>query len=254
MKQLPNVTVLIITYNRRAELKQTLKALYNYLYYDGIIRYLIADDCTGGTYRDDVLSDVGAARMSEETKFISTPHNSGWAGNFNHAYSHVTDDFVLLIEDDYIATENIDISPYVALMLAHTGIGLVRLDGIAGHKAVCHVNETDIGDYLPHYRQGASMPGKLNYFLLDNSSRETWLYSNRVHLKHRRFHDFYGMYPEGLRLGHTEESYAHHVKDMMLLENAPAIAVPLDATSYFDHIGKSYQWTEHDKEHRVNER
>lgn len=254
MKDLPPITVLVITYNRRAELKQTLKALYNHLYYDGVIRYLIADDSTGGTYRDDVLSDVGAARMSEETRFVSTPHNSGWAGNFNHAYSHVKDDFVLLIEDDYVLTHPIDISPYAALMLAHDGIGLVRLDGIAGHKAVVHVAETDIGDYMPHYRQGIGLPGKINYFLMDNSSRELWLYSNRVHLKHRRFHDFYGLYPEGLRLGATEESMAHIVKDKMTLAGAPAIAVPFDANSYFDHIGKSYQWTEADKEHRVNER
>lgn len=253
MKDLPPVTVLIITYNRRAELNQTLKALYNYLYYDGVIRYLIADDCTGGVYKEAVLYDIQQFNhVQDKVEFISTPVNSGWGGNFNHAYSHVTDDFVLLIEDDYLCTHPIDISPFVALMLAHTGIGLVRLDGIAGHKAVCHVAESDIHDYLPHYRQGVSLPGKLNYFLLDNSSRETWLYSNRPHLKHRRFHDFYGLYPEGLKLGHTEESYAHHVKDMMLLENAPAIAVPLDATSYFDHIGKSYQWTEHDKEHSVN--
>lgn len=251
MKQLPPITVMIITYNRRTELNQTLKALYNYLYYDGLMRYLIADDCTGGTYQKDVLRDVGLARMGDETTFISTPHNSGWAGNFNHAYSQVKDDFVLLIEDDYVLTRDIDISPLVALMLAHTGIGLVRLDGIAGHKAVCHVAETDISDYMPHYRQGIGLPGKLNYFLMDNSSRELWLYSNRPHIKHRRFHEFYGLYPEGLKLGATEESMAHIVKDKMTLEGAPAIAVPFDANSYFDHIGKSYQWSEFDVEHKV---
>lgn len=248
MKKLPPITVMIITYNRPDEIKLTLTALHDKLYYDGILTFLVADDSSPGDYLRD-LRKWTLREFGGNVSFVSTPKNSGWAGNFNHAYSYITDDFVMLIEDDYIQTQPLDITPYAALMLAHTGIGLVRLDGIAGHKVVCHCNETDISDYLPHYRQGVCMPGKLNYFLLDNSSRETWLYSNRVHLKHRRFHDFYGLYPEGLRLGHTEESFAHHVKDMMLLENAPAIAVPLDATSFFDHVGKSYQWTEFDVEH-----
>lgn len=249
MKALPSISIVIITYDRRSELNQTLKALYNYLYYDGIVKYVIADDCTGGTYRKDVLHDVGLARMGDETAFISTPVNSGWGVNANNALSQVKDDIVLFLEDDYILRHELDITPYVALLMAHEGIGLVRLDGIAGHKIVCHVNETDISDYAPGYRQGVSLPGKLNYFLADHTSRETWLYSNRPHLKHKRFHQFYGKYPEGLKLGVTEESFAHTVKDQMNLPGAPAIAVPLDATSWFDHIGISYQHSELDREH-----
>lgn len=252
MKDLPPLSIVIITYDRRSELKQTFEALYKNLYYDGVAKYFIADDCTPGAYRESVLHDINQINyIQEDVKFISTPVNSGWGVNANNALLHVQDDIVLFLEDDYILRHELDITPYVALLMAHPGIGLIRLDGIAGHKIVCHVNETDISDYAAGYRQGVSLPGKLNYFLADHTSRETWLYSNRPHLKHRRFHEFYGKYPEGLKLGDTEESFAHTVKDQMNLPGAPAIAVPLDATSYFDHIGISYQHSELDREHKV---
>lgn len=251
MKALPSLSIVIITYDRRKELNETFQALYKNLYYDGVAKYFIADDCTGGVYRESVLYDIKQINyIQEEVAFISTSKNSGWGVNANNALSQVKDDVVLFLEDDYILRHELDITAYVALLMAHPGIGLIRMDGIAGHKIVAHVNETDISDYAPGYRQGVSLPGKLNYFLADHTSRETWLYSNRPHLKHRRFHEFYGLYPEGLKLGDTEESFAHTVKDQMPLPGAPAIAIPLDATSFFDHIGISYQHSELDREHK----
>jgi hypothetical protein len=246
MKPLPSVTFVIITYDRERELKITLSNLWENLYYSGEVKYLIADDSTPGKYRDDILGWF-KRRIPCEMEFISTPKNVGWGANANHALTHVRDDIVLFLEDDYVLKSPIDITPYAALLMAHEGIGLVRLDGIAGHKIVAHVNETNIADYAPDYRQGMGTPGKLNYFLADHTSRETWLYSNRPHLKHNRFHGFYGQYPEGLKLGATEESFAHNVKDQMTLPGAPAIAVPLDATGWWDHIGISYQHSELDR-------
>lgn len=252
MKTLPTLTVVVITYNRRETLRQTFEGLYKYLFYDNTVRYLIADDCTGGNYRENVLQDISSINfIDEEVTFLSTDSNGGWGVNANNALNTLKDDIILFMEDDYVLRREIDITPYVALLMAHEGIGLVRLDGIAGHKIVTHVNETDIRDYLPDYRQGMGLQGKLNYFLADHTSRETWLYSNRPHLKHRRFHEFYGLYPEGLKLGATEESFAHRVKDQMTKPGAPAIAIPLDAVGWWDHIGSSFQHTELDREYVV---
>lgn len=251
MKDLPSISIIIITYDRYAELKQTFEALYKNLYYDGVVNYVIADDCTPGAYRESVLHNIRQVNfIQEEVTFISTPKNCGFGCNANNALSHVTDDIVLFLEDDRVLTTELDITPYVALLMSHPGIGLVRLDGIGGHKVVLHTTETDISDYMPHYRQGMGAQGKLNYFLIDSNSRELWCYSNQPHLKHKRFHEWYGFYPEGLRLGETEESFAHTVKDGMKIPNAPALAVTLDATSWFDHIGISYQHSELDREHK----
>lgn len=248
MKSLPSVSIVIITYSRPVEIRATITALQKNLYYDGELRYLIADDSSPDGYLTDLRKWFNS-HCSGDLGIVKTPANCGWGCNANTALKQVETDIVLFLEDDYTLCNELDITPYVALLMVHQGIGLVRLDGIAGHRIVCHINETDVSDYLPAYRQGMGIQGKLNYFLLDGSSRELWLYSNRPHLKHRRFHEFYGKYPEGLRLGATEESFSHTVKDGMASPNAPAIAVPLDATGWFDHIGKSYQFSEHDKAH-----
>lgn len=249
MKALPTVTAVIITYNRPKEIRRTLSGLWENLYYNGAFRFLIADDHTPGNYLSE-LEKWFRGNIPGEIETLSTPANAGWGANANYALAHVKDDIVLFLEDDYVLKSPIDITPYAALLMAHEGIGLVRLDGIGGHKIVAHVNETDISDYAPDYRQGMGLQGKLNYFLADRTSRETWLYSNRPHLKHRRFHGFYGEYPQGLKLGATEEYFAHKVKDNMSLPAAPAIAIPLDATGWWDHIGVSYQHSELDREYK----
>ncbi len=254
MKSLPSVTVVIITYDRREILRQTFQGLYDNLYYDGVLKYLIADDCTGGNYRESVLYDIKQIDLlQDDVTFLSTPKNSGWGANFNFAYQHIRDEIILLIEDDYKQVAPIDISPYVALLTANERIGNVRLDGIAGHRVVAHMAEYDISDYIPHHRQGTAYPGHLHYWLLDSGSPELWLCSNRPSLRHRRFFDYHGMYDEGLQLGATEESYAHRVRDNMKAnpDLAPCIAVPLDATPFYDHIGVSYQHTELDREHKT---
>jgi hypothetical protein len=113
---------------------------------------------------------------------------------------------------------------------------------------VYHQFESDISDYCPDYQDGVGLPGKLTYLQLDSGSHALYLYSNGPHLKHIRFHAVYGMYPEGKRLGETEEAYAHTVKDRMKLPDAPAIAItPAFIPMLWDHIGVSFQHSEADK-------
>jgi hypothetical protein len=65
---------------------------------------------------------------------------------------------------------------------------------------------------------------------------------------HPRFHAAYGRYPEGLKLGATEEAFAHGVRDRQLRDPAaPGIAVlPEGIPQAFAHIGKSWQLSAHD--------
>jgi hypothetical protein len=63
-------------------------------------------------------------------------------------------------------------------------------------------------------------------------------------LRHRRWHDFLGLYPETLPLGKTEEAYAHRVLDKT---DAPGFAILPDGVPMaFDHIGHSRQGTDKD--------
>jgi hypothetical protein len=44
-------------------------------------------------------------------------------------------------------------------------------------------------------------------------SPELYIPSDRPHLKHRRFHEWYGLYPEGLKSAETEDAWCHQCKD-----------------------------------------
>jgi hypothetical protein len=74
------------------------------------------------------------------------------------------------------------------------------------------------------------------------------VYSHGPHLKTSKFHQYYGPYPEGSKLGETEEKFAHIVKDRLREDpHAPQIAIQPDWVSMrFDHIGTTFQHTEKD--------
>lgn len=248
MTQLPSINIVVITFMRRDVLAHTLAALFDNLGYDGDISWIIADDCTP---EPDYHYFIRSLPWRDRTMRIETPpENGGWGVNANNALRKCEHDITFFIEDDYILTRPVDLSPYVALLLENTVVGLVRMDGIAGHLGLsCQTAETNVSAYCPQWRQGIAYPGKLHYWLLDRKSTQFNMYSNRPHLKHRRFHEAYGEYHEGFKLGLTETKFAHIVKDKMRddADSVPAIAAPFDANCYFDHIGESFQLTEYDK-------
>ena len=86
----------------------------------------------------------------------------------------------------------------------------------------------------------------MDYMILERYSPHLNVYSNRPHLKHRRFHSKYGPYSETTPLGMTETEFAHRVKDIGV--DGPLLAILADGVvRAFDHIGKSRQGTELDK-------
>lgn len=133
-------------------------------------------------------------------------------------------------------------------MLAMPYIGMFRYRGTAGTHLVLHQMEVDISAYIPDYQDGVGLAGKLTYCLIDQGSPSLYIYSHGPHLKRKSFHQFYGAYPEGLKLGPTEEAMAHQVKERMPLAGAPPIGIlPAWIANYWDDIGQSYQGSEFDK-------
>lgn len=249
VKELPDVTVLVCTYDRYDLLVETIARLRENLNYPPEkLRYIICDDHSPGNYRTKLNKEKTFDGLNLEV--VTTAKNGGWAANVNNGNAAVETDYTFFIEDDYHATATIELAAMAALMEKQPNIGMVRARGIAGTSIVAHLNEADISEYIPEWRDGVGLPGKLAYWQLGNGSPTPYLYSNGPHLKHRRFHEFYGDYPTGLLLGETEESYAHSVKDAMTANpiDAPAIAIlPADVVMWFDHVGESYQHTPADK-------
>jgi len=251
-KALPPVTVLLCTYNRYDLLVETIRRLRENLNYPPeLLQWVICDDHSPGQYRNKLAKEKELADLN--VKIVTTPENSGWAANVNNGLAAVETDYIFFCEDDYWLNAEIGLNGMVALMETVPGIGMVRARGIAGTSIQAILNEADISAYVPNWVDGFGVAGKINYWQLSTGSATPYLYSNGPHLKHKRFHEFYGLYPTGLKLGQTEESYAHMVKDAAAtrwMDGAPAITIlPSDVVMWFDHVGESYQHTDADKTH-----
>lgn len=227
----PTVAILIITYSRPAEVRETLRALVRHVKYEGALRWGIADDGTPGEYVEAIQQEFEELAIA-----ASVTRRKGWGQNVNTAMRRLCADssYVFSIEDDYVAERELDLRSGVALMEACTDVGLVRYDGIAGHRLDLQLREAE------------TRIGRVGYLRISKDSPDLNVYSNRPHLKHSGFHVAYGPYKEGLSLGATEEEFAHRVKDMR--EGAPDVAcLASGIPCAFRHIGRSWQGTPADK-------
>jgi len=227
----PTVAILTVTYDRPAEIRRTISALKKNILYPGPLAWHIADDHSPGNYLPELKLDFRELNLS-----YTVTDRKGWGANVNKAMSHcwdVYDDYVFLCEDDYVSQYPIDLRLGVLLLWHARGLGAIRYDGIHGH-------ELDL-----QLREIKTPVEKVSTLIIQGSSPHLNIYSNRPHLKHRRFHDHYGLYEEGKRLGETESEFAHRVKDGY--QGGLKIAtLTTGIPRAFNHIGKSRQLTELD--------
>lgn len=250
MANWPDVTIGIITYNRRAEIRHTVEALSQQLTYSGRLRWLVADDSSPGRY----IAGLKRLKLFKglDATFITTEQRSGWGRNANHLLETCETPYLFFIEDDYVLQRPLNLDLGVALMESVKEVGMLRYRATAGAPMVLHQGEAYIGQLMPDYRdgEGAYTQGMVTFCVLDGGSPTLWLYSNGPHLKRvPMFHEFFGRYPEGQVLAKTEERYAHIVQDKMRENPAqsPWIAIlPEWINMRWDHIGTSYKGTAED--------
>ena len=204
------IAVLIPTYNRHAIVQETVGLLRMHLVYDGRIDLYVSED-----------GEMG--RISGAT-LIEGPHQ-GLGANLNYLLMLTSGyDLVMQMDDDHHLRKPLDLTTHAAHLRTNAQAGAVRLMGVGGH------------------RYTASLEG--DYWRLHWDGPELYVASNRPHLKHARFHAAYGGYPEGMRLGATEEAFCHQCKDAAkaLGSTAPAVYVPLcQDDSAWSHVGDSWQ-------------
>ncbi len=233
-RSVPQVDVLVITWNRFEALVKTWAALKERLHYPNL-RWVIADDHSP----DEVVAAI-QTELQPDVLF-RTHKRSGWGVNVNNALKSLTSDFVFQCEDDYVLKgAHIDFMPGMDILGRNPEFGMVRYGGIAGHDLTCRLREIEA---MPYAAWGQQAPRYQVWEILKKESRFLFVYSHAPHLKHRRFHEAYGLYPEGLKLGATEESFAYHVRDT----NGPGIiCFPEFVANPFKHIGESWQHSEFD--------
>jgi len=222
---MPLVDVVFITWNRPRVMVRTWAALKERLIYPNL-RWVVADDHSpDGVFeeiRDTLQPDI----------IFRTKRRSGWGVNVNSALKRLDSDFVFQTEDDKLLTEPIDLTPGVKVLTNCPEFGLVRYWALAGHSLYAHLRELRIGGE------------RFQVWHLLKNSPFLYVYSNGPHLKHRRFHERYRLYPEGYKLGVTEEAFAHTFIDDK--EGPGIIAFPEFVRGRFRDIGKSWQLTEFD--------
>lgn len=232
---IPQVDVLVITWNRFEVLAKTWAALKERLHYPNL-RWVIADDHSPdevvAAIRDQLQPDI----------LFRTRKRSGWGMNVNNALKRLTSNFVFQVEDDYVLRRtHIDLMPGVDILDRYPEFGMIRYGGIGGHDLTCRLRELAA---MPFALFDVAPSRYQIWEILKEQSRMLYVYSHAPHLKHRRFHEVYGYYAVGYKLGFTEEGFAHQFRDVK--DGPSIICFPDFVTCYFDHIGKSRQHTKDD--------
>lgn len=218
---LPPIVIVLLTYRRTDVALRTIDAAQALLRYAGDLVWYVADDGSPPEHVDAVLTrlhdtmPVGRGFLGHHTE------RRGYGGNANAAWraADAVSPLTFWLEDDWELSRALDLTPY-AEALADPEIGMVRLGylnrGIAGSTVAA--------------------AGRLYWRLYHEPVESVELvFTGHPSLRHTRYRDAYGWYPEGLTPGDTELGYAYEYRT----KGGPWIVWPADwpAAGLFGHIG-----------------
>ena len=218
----PPIAVLIPTYNRAATVAAAVKGFRTHAatHYPGKVTFYVG--CDGDDETPSVFTGVDDVVVFDN----GTP--LGLGANLNMLISSTTEPVLFQMDDDHILKQEIDLTSHVHALYDNEKIGWIRLYGVGFHKYVAHLDG--------------------HYWIVRWDSPELYINSMRPHIKLRAWHAKYGMYPEGVRLGQTEEQFCHQcknigVKDVANWSSSMHVAIPLigDTENSWDHVGSSWQ-------------
>jgi glycosyltransferase involved in cell wall biosynthesis len=215
----PPLAILIVTYNRRDTLRGTLEHLHEHLHYVGDRRIFIADDGSDDGTREMIAKEyAGTTLVSSDRSGLGANTNAGLRAALDHS------PFVLQLQDDMHLLTHLDLHPHVEKLRDDETSGFIRLWGIGGH------------------RYTATLEG--NFWRVDWNSDELYIPSDRPHLKHKRFVDVVGYYPEGRLTAETEEAWCHQVRDKARAGSVPSVLVPqgIDTERSWEHMEWGNRW------------
>lgn len=212
------VAVLLPTYGRREILKRTIQLLRKHIR-DVDLYFIVGND-----HEDEIK-----LRMKNVHVF-NTPTGSLGA-NINRLLRRANAlgyKYVLQLDDDHHLRGNLDLMPHIERLESDPKSGWIRLMQVAAH------------DYRARLDQ--------DYWVIDYNSPELYVNSNRPHLKKLEYHTWAGQYPEGKKLGLTEEGFCHQVKAQARKDVKDGgqprydVLVPLTYDdTLWDHVGESWQ-------------
>lgn len=216
----PDLAIVVITYNRVEVLRETIRRLRAHLYYEGRMHLIVADDGSDdGTHQmlADEYPDVQLVRS--QRRGLGGNANAGLRAAFAHS------EYVLQLQDDMHLLGTLDLHPHIERLRDDPTCGYIRLWGVGGHR----------------------YEGRLegNYWRIYWHSDELYIPSDRPHVKHFRFHQHFGFYPEGLMTHVTEDAWCHQCKDRAGMGDVKLdVFVPqnADTEKSWEHAGWHDRW------------
>lgn len=215
------IAVVLVTYKRTEYAVRTARAAVAKLKYDGELAWYVGDDGSPREHMDAVMDSlIGCKKIGCHSEdFVPGKHFPGKSWNKAWAAAREFSPVVMWLEDDWELRVELDITPYVKLLIEREDIGMVRL----GHLAI-DLNTTSRGHNGIHYLQmWRNMP---------------YAYSGNPHLKHQRFFDAYGPYNESVGPGDTEVEYDHRFRSISGPDIYWPVNLPGCGWSCFSHIGE----------------
>lgn len=197
------------------------------------VRWIVADDGSPEAHLQEVLQT-----LHQEGAYVQDVHSErhSYGRSINTAISCLETDIYLPLEDDWILSEPLNIDPYIMALHHLPQIGMIRLG---------YLNDGLRADLL-FYKNSAMHNSMLFGFLRPEVQNPQYNFAGHPSLRHKRFHEFYGLYPEGLQPGATELGMADQYRQRAHEASAPWIVYPLQIAPYglWAHEGavQSYDW------------
>lgn len=219
------VTVIFITAGTTPERTdyavRTITSVRENLRYPDL-RWFVADDGSSDEHLAAVVGSIPAYNLAG----VSSERNSyGGSCNRGIAKSRELGRLMFFLEDDWELYKPLDLWGYAATLMERDNVGMIRMG---------YLNEGVSGKTVGHR-------GILYWELKDDSP---YIFAGHPSLRHIRFHDHAGDYPEKLQPGETELGMAWRYKTSP--DPRPSILWPCDLgqSSPFGHIGsvQSYIW------------
>lgn len=213
----PPVYVLLTTYNRTSTALKTIQAIKENLKYDNY-GFMISDD---GSEDPDHISQLLEEIHGFVPCYLYNGERKGVGHGMNYCMQYLWAlgvNHIMMVEDDWLLTKPLYLQAYVNLLSNYPDIGMIRFG------------------YLSAGLSGNLISAENKLWWKFSKNDYQYIYTGHASIRHKRLHDFCGLFSEGLSPGQNELDFCAKYNSTV---NAPAIVWDAEYGMFgpFDHIG-----------------
>jgi len=216
MSDLPLMVICLLTYCRTDLALRTIRGISTFLRYAGPLEWYVADDGSPAEHTNAIADLLAGLKYKANMHSARLGPGPSWTLAAQRALSMA--DLVFWLEDDWELRRELDVTPYVRLLLEKPEVGMVRL----GHLPIDLLCDT-VGYDGRHY--------------LHVRKEKQYTYSGNPSIRHRRHFDAYGFYASDLRTAGENELYHD---GSVRSRGGPQVWWPVDLGGWgvFGHTGE----------------